>query len=231
MTEKKSSRDDAVQEAITKALDAAAAATDAAHETEAVLLARSDAAKSMERVARRSGWMALAAGGASVAVLVLGGLLVLRSVADLREAGEVQAAAAAAFVERLAEMNGALDRLDLAIAGLEAENTALQESVSAQVAKLDAQLEQMLAKPDPSEEAVGLAEQIDKLRTDMIEALAETQMRLSERIAAPVAKPAPVIVHEAPAPVAVPKPAPKPAPKSKPRPAAAVQVPNPFKYP
>jgi hypothetical protein len=229
MTDKTPPPADPLGDAIRKALDAAQAATDAAHEAEAVLIARSDAARAMDRTARRSGMLAALAGGASVLVLVLGGLVWLRTSTDLRDAAEVQAAAAAAFVDRIAQLNGALDRLDGIVAGTEGNSKSLEARMTGLVEKMDVRVEELLTTTagagagDPA-----LSAQIEQLRADVIEAIAETQVAIAERM---VAAPAPVpvaapVVAAAPAPAA-PKPQARPAPRK----ASPAPPPNPFRYP
>ena len=222
---------DTLDDAIAKALEAAALATEAAHEAEAVLTARSDAAKSMDRTARRSGLLAAVAGGSAVLILTLGGLFWLRSSADLRDAGEVQAAASIAFVERLTEMNSALDRLDRIVLSVGEENTAARVSMSALVDGLEARVTEILTQQDaaPGKDQA-LIELIERLRTDMVAALAETQISLTERLTAspPVPTPSPTVSTKAPATLAT---APKPAGKPAPRPVPLRQDANPFRYP
>ena len=223
-----------MDEAIARALDAATAATEAAHEAEAVLAARSEAAVAMNRIARRSGLMAMAAGGAAILGLGLGALLWLRASADLREAAELQAAASAVFVERLAEMNGALDRLDQGTMGLDAGTVAMESRLSALVEQIDTGLAEMQGAPAPAADPA-LIERIDQLRADMIEAIAETQISIAQHLqAAPVAGPA-LIAAPAATQTAAPqaqksttRPAPNPA---KPRPQKPRQDTNPFRYP
>lgn len=226
-----SPRNAALDEAIARALEAASAATEAAHEAEAVLSARSEAALAMGRLARRSGVMAAIAGGAALVGLVLAGLTGFRASADLREAAEVQAAASAAFVERLAEMNGALDRLDGGVLALGTGTGAVEGRLSALIAEIEAGLFAMQNAPEPEPDAA-LAERIDRLRADMIEAIAETQIALAQQI---VPTPPPTTTAPAPTTTATATP---PAPKPKPRPQPArqnTQKPkqdaNPFRFP
>jgi hypothetical protein len=232
MTDKTPDPADQLADAVKRALDAASAATDAAHEAEAVLMARSEAARAMDRTARRSGILAAVAGGASVLVLVMGGLLWLRTSADLRDAGEVQAAAAVAFAERIGEMNGALDRLEAIVSGAETGGQTLQARMTGLVEQLDLRVEEILTTTEvaaPAEKAI--SDQIERLRADLIEAMAETQLSISERLKAnPAAVPAPVAAaapaSAAPAPAAA-KPQKKPAARA----ASSAPPPNPFRYP
>ena len=230
MKNKSQSTADATEDVIAKALEAATLATEAAHEAEAVLTARSDAAQSMDRIARRSSLLAAVAGGSAVLILMLGGLLWLRSSADLRDAGDVQAAASAAFVERLTEMNSALDRLDRIILSVEQENGTATSTMAALVAQLDSHIAQIMTGQDSApltDQAV--IDQIERLRVDMVEALAETQITLTERLTAPPvaaaaqAQPPKAPVKNPPTEASAPKPAKRPAP---PRPET-----NPFRFP
>jgi flagellar hook-length control protein FliK len=228
-----SPRNEAVDEAIARALEAATAATEAAHEAEAVLAARSEAALAMGRLARRSGLMAGVAGAAAILGLGLGGLLWLRASADLREAAELQAAASAVFVERLAEMNGALDRLDGGVLALEAGTGAVEGRLAALITDIETGLAEARNAPAPTPDPA-LIERIDRLRADMIEAIAETQIAIAQQTLpapAPALTPTPAQTAATPAaakPATPPKPRPQPA---KPRPAKPKQDTNPFRFP
>lgn len=234
MTDKTTLDADPMGDAIKRALEAATLATNAAHEAEAVLIARSDAAKAMDRTARRSAMLAALAGGASVLVLVLGGLLWLRSASDLRDAAEVQAAAAVGFAERIGELNTMLDRMDRVVINAETESQSLQTGLSGLIQQLDAGVETILTvkETDPAA-AQPLTSQIESLRQDVLEAIAQTQLSISQSLAA-VPAPLPAAAAPAPAPVAAADPAPAaPKPKNRPAPRKAKQspLPNPFSYP
>jgi hypothetical protein len=232
---------DATAQAVTRALDAAQLATDAAHEAEAVLLARTEAAQAMDRTAKRTTLLAAVVGGAAIVGLLTGTAIWWRASSDLRDAATVQAEAAAAFVTRLAEMNAALDRMEAAEAAATADDASL-------AARLD-QMNQLLAERLPSLAAAtpsadpsqplpatdAFSMRIDALRADILAAIAEAELSMAERlvqVTATVAATAPQQATAAaptaprPSPVAT-RPAPRPA-----QPAQAAPKPaNPFRYP
>lgn len=224
---------DALGDAVKRALAAAEAATDAAHEAEAVLLARSDAATAMQRTAKRTGWLAIAASVSAVVVMGLGGLVWIRSGADLREAAEVQAVAATGFIERLAEMNGALDRFDALLVKVDADATARDSRLNDLLAELDAALADQKNNAGASATEAGSSTlDLDSLRAEILAAIAASELSMAERLAtlAKTTQAVPSTVSAPSAPVAAPAAAPRPNRRqSGPRPQAT--EPNPFKFP
>jgi hypothetical protein len=227
MTNAQTQTTDPIQDAISQALSAAALATDAAHEAEAAIAARNEAAQSMARVARRATWATGLAGGGAVLVLALGGLVWMRNSADLRLAADVQAAASAAFVERIADMNRALDRMDLSITAQEAETRNLETRITALMLDMQTELlrqtrEQIAAQPSANEP---LTPQIERLSEQIIAAITASEMNIAERIMRlPTPAPTPVATAQTPRTEA----------RSTPRPAArpaAAPAPNPFRFP
>jgi hypothetical protein len=239
-------------EAVSRALEAAQLATDAAHEAEAVILARAEATAAMDRTARRSTILAGVAGGAALISLLAGTAIWWRAAADLRDAAAVQASASAAFVERLAEMNSALDRMEAAELAL----TAGEDSLAAGLAQIAQMLTARL--PEPAADAGVTADvtagadlpgadrftmQIDALRADILAAIAEAEMSMAERMVQlaatmPATPPAATLVPR-PSPVAgasgagTAPAATRPAtrPEGAARRAAPPAQPNPFRYP
>lgn len=218
-----------LEAAIAKALDAAEAATDAAHETEVVLLARSDAAQQMGRSLRRTGWLVAVTAGGSLLSLAFGGLVWLRATADLQAAAEVQSAATVAFVQRLTEFNAALDRFDQLLGKAEVEDQSVQASLDHMAKRLDAQSAdaETMSRTATGDQAV--LDQLATLREDLLAAIAQTQLTIAERLVSPAAKePAPEATPQPKDSAPVSKPAKsKPKPVPKPDPAEA----NPFRFP
>jgi hypothetical protein len=235
---------DPVAEAIRRALEAAQLATDAAHEAEAVILARSEASAAMAHSAKRSTMLAAVVGGAALISLLAGTAIWWRATADLRDAGAVQAEAAAAFVTRLTEMNSSLDRMD-------ATQLAFATDEAGLAARLD-RIEQMLAARLPTLAAPGPAGltppapdtfemRIEALRDDILAAITEAELSMAERMVQLAASAAPVAPATASAgtsatPAITPRPSPVAAPRPVARPDAAPRAappaqPNPFRYP
>jgi len=241
-------------EAVSRALEAAQLATDAAHEAEAVILARAEATAAMDRTARRSTILAGVAGGAALISLLAGTAIWWRAAGDLRDAAAVQASASAAFVERLAEMNSALDRMEAAELAL----TAGEDSLAAGLAQIAQMLTARLPEPAADADADVTADvtagadlpgadrftmQIDALRADILAAIAEAEMSMAERMVQlaatmPATPPAATLVPR-PSPVAgasgagTAPAATRPAtrPEGAARRAAPPAQPNPFRYP
>ncbi|MGP9805040.1 hypothetical protein [Paracoccus sp. NSM] len=214
--------------AMDQALKAAAAATDAAHEAEAVLAARTDAAQATARTARRMGWLAAVTGAAALVMALIAGGALWRASASLSNAAEIQAAATAALVERVTELNGALDRMDETVARAEVLTDRLDRPapVAAPVSTAPA------ATPDDAT--------IERLRIDILAAIAAAERALLDRLAqnppAPPPAPAPAASASAAAPAtrqsearrpAAARPNARPAARATPRPAE----PNPFRFP
>lgn len=210
---------------LARALDAASAATDAAHEAEAVILARDQAMQGAEKLVKRGTLLAAATGGVCALALIVGGALWARSAAELREANAVQATASAAFVERLATFNTALDRLDLAISATIDRDTGLQ----AQIDALGGMLDERLAAPRVDAATDGaIPTDLDVLRADILAAIAEAELSIAERLVQlPIAAPAPTPAAATPAPTPAPA---RPAAPPRPRPAAPPAE-NPFRFP
>lgn len=231
---------DATAQAVTRALDAAQLATDAAHEAEAVLLARTEAAQAMERTAKRTTLLAAVVGGAALVGLLTGTAIWWRASSDLHDAATVQAEAAAAFVTRLAEMNAALDRMEAADAAAAADKAGLAARLDQMHLLLAERLPALPAatgsadpaQPLPSGDAFSM--RIDALRADILAAIAEAELSMAERlvqVTATVTAAPPRTTEAAPA---TPRPSPV-ATRPNPRPAqpaqAAPKPANPFRYP
>lgn len=216
--------------AMDQALKAAAAATDAAHEAEAVLAARTDAAQATARTARRMGWLAAVTGAAALVMALIAGGALWRASASLSTAAEIQAAATAALVERVAELNGALDRMDETVARAEELTDRLDRPVP------------VAAPLSPAAAAAPDDATIERLRIDILAAIAAAERALMDRLAqnpaAPPPAPAPAPAasatttppatrqSEARRPAAA-RPNARPAARATPRPAE----PNPFRFP
>lgn len=216
--------------AMDQALKAAAAATDAAHEAEAVLAARTGAAQATARTARRMGWLAAVTGATALVMALIAGGALWRASASLSTAAEIQAAATAALVERVAELNGALDRMDETVARAEELTDRLDRPVPV-AAPLSVAA---AAAPDDAT--------IERLRIDILAAIAAAERALMDRLAqnSPAPPPAPAPAPAASATTTPPatrqsearrpaaaRPNARPAARATPRPAE----PNPFRFP
>jgi len=182
--------EDPIAAAVRRALDAAQAATDAAHEAEAVIAARSDAAQAMARTARKSGLLAGVAAVASLLMIAGSGAMWLKASGNLRDGAEVQAAAAAGFVERVGEFNGALNRMDVAVAAAQTHAANAETLLDALLAQVDERLmalasaaeAAMRSDADTQVQETASAAQFDKLRADLLVAIAEVELSLTRRL-------------------------------------------------
>lgn len=229
---------DQITEAIKRALDAAEAANFAAEDIARISKAHQSFADGVARGQKRSSALA---GGAAVGALValaLGGLIWFRSVADLREAGEVQATAAELLVEQVTRFQELLDASEEREAKVQAKLDEMTQQVGRDLAKLGRSQQPMDAQV-ASAIRDGVKADLDAVKADLIAAMAaapagnaaespEVKVLLEElksladgMVAERTAKPAPT-----PEPAAAPKPAAKPA--ARPRKPAE---PDPFVYP
>ncbi len=235
------SEPDEITEAIKRALDAAEAANFAAEDIARISAAHRSFADSVARGQKRS---AALAGGAALGALLglgLGGLIWFRSVADLREAGEVQATAAEILVEQVTRFDAMLDQAEEREAAVKASLAALTEQVSNDLAKLGREQKPMDAQVATAIRD-GVKEDLTAAKDEVIAALAaapaggsvldspemkvlleELHSVVTQVNAAPAAKPAEAV---APATAAPAKPKPKPAVR-----AAKPAEPDPFVYP
>ncbi len=245
------SEPDQITEAIKRALDAAEAANFAAEDISRISAAHRTFAESVAKGQKRSAALAAGAAFGAVLGLGLGGLIWFRSVADLREAGEVQATAAELLVEQVTRFDTMLDKAEERQTEIKDALAAMTEQVSHDLAKLGRE-----QKPMDAQVATAIR---DGVKQDMTEAkdailaamakapapgaaLGGPEMKVlleemhammrdeavpaagGDASAAPAAK-----AQDKPAQKPVVKPAAKPA--AKPKPAAKAAEPDPFVYP
>lgn len=116
-------------DAIHRALEAASAATDAAEECATL---SDDTRKALSSALQSQKRLVSFAGGAVVAAMIcgiIGGVVYLRSVADLRQAAEITAAANKASVEQIQSMTAKLEEAQAALASF----AQLEAQVSARI--------------------------------------------------------------------------------------------------
>jgi hypothetical protein len=177
---------DPLSEAVARALAAAAAATDAAHEAESALTARGAAAEAMRATSRRMTVVAAAACGTAVAVVALAGFMSLRSAGALRAATEAQNAAGMVFVAQLVELKGTLETLTAA-------SQSFATADESGTARFTALADQVTAEAEATRKAMadaapGLAQaaarettrRIDEMEVTLIDALADIQLSLAQ---------------------------------------------------
>lgn len=245
MTDDRTEPTESLSDSIRRALEAAAAANDAAEEASFVTeQSRREIAASLATQRK----LLAVAGGSFAAALVsvaLGGLVYLRSTADLRESAEIQAAASKAAIEQIQAMNqtvtaaqdalktitelkdqigaridGLGDRLSQDLAQVSAESAALQPQIATSIKDT---VEASLGKTS-SEILTALAQlEADLSATagsdpELVKLLTDLKSSLGKPAAAPAPKP------KTPKTTA----APKPKPKANPKPSAPAST---FSYP
>lgn len=235
-------------EGIRRALDAADAANTAAQEIAELSAAHKAFAEAVMKGQKRNTLMAGGAAAGAVVALMLGGLVYLRSVADLREAGEVQIEAARLLVEEVAAFDSLGDTLTAQQELVLADIATMLDEVKSEIAlsmqmgeapaddEMNAQMAAQMTGQMATAIRDGVKEDMGVLRDEMLQALAELDQRISTgggavdgagmatlqaEIAALTAK-----LNAAPAPAAA-APA-RATTRPKPKPAAE---PNPFSYP
>lgn len=231
------SEPDQITEAIKRALDAAEAANFAAEDIARISAAHRAFAEDVARGQKRNSALAAGAAVGALLALALGGLIWFRSVADLREAGEVQATAAELLVEQVTRFDAMLD-------SAEARQEEIRATLEAMTAKVGSDLAKLGREQRPMEAQVasaireGVNQDLTAVKEELLAALAkagagsamdspEMKALLQEMHAMVAAATAPAKpVAEAPAA------APKAKPRAKPAPRAAKPVePDPFVYP
>lgn len=243
------SEPDQITDAIKRALDAAEAANFAAEDIARISAAHRTFADGVAKGQRRSSALAGGAALGAVLALGLGALIYFRSVADLREAGEIQATAAELLVEQVTRFDEMLDKAEEREAAIKEALEAMTTQVSRDLAKLSRSQQPMDAQVATAIRE-GVKEDLTAAKDEMIAAMAEAapaasalgapEMKvLLEEIqsmfdkAGPARAAAPAPGAEAPSgaeaasPAAPAKPKPKPAAA---RPAKPAE-PDPFVYP
>lgn len=233
---------DHITDAIKRTLDAAEAANAAADDISRLSAAHRSFADGVARRQRMSAALAAGAALGAVAGVALCGLVWVRSVADLREAGEVQAVAAELLVEQVARFDSMLDQAEKREALVQDTLTAMTDQVGRDLAKLGRSQQPMEAQVAAAMRE-GVKEDVTAAKDELLAALATIgleggqdatlkvlveEMQALTRGMAAGAEPAAAVAPKA-KPVAARPAATKPA-KPVPRPAKAVE-PDPFVYP
>lgn len=190
--------------------------------------------KALADVHKAQGRLVAIAGGALVGAVIaalLTGLVGMRAVADLREAGEVQAAANKVLIERFSATQDTMVKADAALTALTAFDAQIGQRIDDLGVRLIADLERVAIESTSMQPQIAAAiqEHVDtalaQTEADLLSALVDLQAK------APPAKP----VEAAPKPVVAPAPKPKPkaaTPAARPKPQPAPKTaPPPFSYP
>lgn len=226
-----------IESSIQLALEAAAAANDAAGDIETLSSDTKAAAARLDRFAQVMKPVMMGVVAGAVLAIILGGLVYFRTLSEMRLATATQ-------MEALTLFSTSVDDLKAQIGSLESMGetlATLQDNQDAAFAALDATVQAALqsaeagTQTDPeagsaldSQMLRSLSDTVQQNHQDTRDAvtqgLSDLQLALSRMLAdRPVAAAAPAA---APAPVASVKPRPAPRPAAKARPA-----PNPYKYP
>ncbi|MGP3697191.1 hypothetical protein [Rhodobacter sp. NSM] len=164
---------DPLSDGIARALGAASAANDAAQDLDQLQVEHRAFMDRMILGQKRMQALALGAlTGAGLAVM-LGGLVYFRSVADLREASEIQAQAGELMVTRLTELGTAIEKVEGLASQIEAQEATLKTAIDAVGERVEGDLARY------SEQAAAVEPQFaTAIQTHVDEGLASTREAL-----------------------------------------------------
>lgn len=227
-----------IESSIQLALEAAAAANDAASDVESLSSDTQAAAARLDKFAKVMKPMMMGVVAGAVLAILLGGLVYFRTLSEMRLATATQMEALAVFSTSVDELNsqiGSLETLSETLATLQTDqDTAFTELEATLLSALQTVTEtaeadaEAAASPLDGQMLRSLSENVQQNHQDTRDAvtqgLSDLQLALSRMLAdRQAAAPAP---QAAPKPVASVKPRPKPRPVAKAKP-----VSNPYKYP
>lgn len=234
---------DDLADSVKRALEAASVANDAAEEVAGLAEQSRKAIQDAMASQKRLSAIAIGAFVGCVISLCLGGLLYLRSVADLREAAELQALANKAAVEQIQSLASAVDSAQGTLSDLGALNDQIAARIDGLGDRFAGDLRNFAAEASAIQPqfATAIQKHIDDglvlTRGEILTALAEIEVPSGQsragdqelmRLLADVRD----RLKSPPAPKPQTKPTPAQKPKAKPKP-AATQVPEtpPFSFP
>lgn len=183
--------EDAVDQGIRRALDAAQAANEAAQDMADLSAAHRAFAEAVIAGQKRNTLLATGAAGGAALALLLAGLVYFRSVEDLRVAAAVQTDAAKLLVEEVKQIDGISDTVEAQQAVMKEDLLATLELVKDEVRR--AAMAAVTPEPEPEPEAAGALEEematairegmkadLDMLRDEILMALAEVDVGAAE---------------------------------------------------
>lgn len=230
-----------IENSIQLALEAAAAANDAASDIETLSSDTKAAAARLDKFAQVMKPVMMGVVAGAVLAILLGGLVYFRTLSEMRLATATQMEALALFstsVDDLKAQIGDLETLGETLATLQTEQdaafAALEETVQAafQTAASEADVASDTEDASPLDRQMlrslsDTVEQNHQITRDAVtQGLSDLQLALSRMLAERPVTTAAAAPQAAPKPVASTKPRPAPRPTAKARPA-----PNPYKYP
>jgi len=240
------SADERAEEAIARALAAAEAALDATEEATRLADGTRKEIAALARKHARAQTLSLVGAGVAVFAVLVGGLVFLRSVGDLRATAATQAAANEVMVKNLLEFGKGVEELRAATEGSDVAFAEMKTQIVADLAKLTETAAR--AQPNVAEAvSAGMQTGLDGLKTDLLAANSELELALTQTLTAGGAAVPPELLPlmtdiramldnlgKAPAVAAAPaaKPAAKPKSGGTTRPKAKpAEAPNPFHFP
>ena len=229
-----------IESSIQLALEAAAAANDAASDIETLSSDTKAAAARLDKFAQVMKPMMMGVVAGAVLAILLGGLVYFRTLSEMRLATATQMEALALFstsVDDLKSQIGSLETLGESLTSLQTDQdaafTALEATVQAALSTVEASAETHSEEGSPLDSQMlrSLSDTVEQnhqtTRDAVTQGLSDLQLALSRMLAErPVAAAVVAAPQAAPTPVASAKPRPAPRPTAKTRP-----VPNPYKYP
>lgn len=143
MTDENPNDADQLKDSIRRALESASAANDAAEECSTIVADARKAIAAATEAQRKLTAIAWGALAGALACAAIGGVVYLRSLADLREASELQAAANKASIEQIQSMTAQLEQAQTALetfsqleAGVSARIDGLGDRLSSDIERI-----------------------------------------------------------------------------------------------
>lgn len=234
MTKAPADHTESLADSIRRALEAAAAATDAAEE--ASLISEQTQTALAASIASQRKLVAVASGalGAAAVSIVLAGLVYLRSTADLREAAEIQAAASKAAIEQIQTMNTTIATAQEALTNINGMNDLIGARIDGLGDRMALDFEKVAADSLAMQPQIAasinetVSASLKQTRGEILTALAEIEAGfkspsgvdpelktlltdLRDKLAKPAAPPPKAAAPKSKPPAASQKPKPKPA--------------------
>lgn len=175
------SADARAEDAIARALAAAETALDATEEATRLADGTRKEIAALARKQTRAQTVSMVSAGVAVFAVVVGGLVFLRSVNDLRDTAATQAAANEVMVKNLLEFGKGVEELKAASVSSDTALAELKTNVAEELAKLTETA--AAAQPDVAAAvSAGMQTGLDGLKADLLAANSELELSLTQTL-------------------------------------------------
>lgn len=175
------SADARAEDAIARALAAAETALDATEEATRLADGTRKEIAALARKQTRAQTVSMVSAGVAVFAVVVGGLVFLRSVNDLRDTAATQAAANEVMVKNLLEFGKGVEELKAASVSSDTALAELKTNVAEELAKLTETA--AAAQPDVAAAvSTGMQAGLDGLKADLLAANSELELSLTQTL-------------------------------------------------